>query len=88
MGIDEKGYDKATDRVLIDVNPGYFRPAEVEFLWGDSTKAQTELGWKRKIDFQSLVKMMVAADMKEIAGIDSYTSGDEIINRAEVAATA
>ena len=45
-GIDEKGIDKNTGRVLIEVDPKYFRPAEVELLWGDSTKARTELGWK------------------------------------------
>lgn len=68
-GVDEKGYDKATGRILVDVNPRYFRPAEVELLWGDCTKAETELCWKRKVDFQGLVRMMVDEDMKEIAGI-------------------
>jgi GDPmannose 4,6-dehydratase len=68
-GVDEKGYDKATGRVLVDVNPRYFRPAEVELLWGDSTKAEKELGWTRDVDFQGLVKMMVDSDMKEIVGM-------------------
>jgi GDPmannose 4,6-dehydratase len=67
-GVDEKGYDKATGKILVDVNPKYFRPAEVELLWGDSTKAEKELGWKRKVDFPELVKMMVDGDMREIAG--------------------
>ncbi|WP_238903634.1 GDP-mannose 4,6-dehydratase [Clostridium sp. YIM B02506] len=70
-GVDEKGYDKATGRLLVDVNPRYFRPAEVELLWGDSTKAETELGWERKTSFMNLVKMMVDSDMREIAGIGS-----------------
>ncbi len=68
-GVDEKGYDQATGKLLVDVNPRYFRPAEVELLWGDCTKAEQELGWKRKVDFPGLVKMMVDGDMKEIAGI-------------------
>ncbi|WP_234123171.1 GDP-mannose 4,6-dehydratase [Clostridium hydrogenum] len=68
-GVDEKGYDKATGRLLVDVNPRYFRPAEVELLWGDCTKAEKELGWERKVDFPALVKMMVDSDMKEIAGM-------------------
>lgn len=72
-GVDEKGYDKKTGRVLVEVNPKYFRPAEVELLWGDPTKAEKELGWKRKVDFKGLVKMMVEADVKEIAGVDLET---------------
>ena len=70
-GVDEKGIDKKTGKVLVDVNPKYFRPAEVELLWGDSTKAEKELGWKRKVSFKGLVSMMVDSDMKEIAGIGS-----------------
>ena len=68
IGVNEKGYDKVTGKVLVDINPRYFRPAEVELLWGDSTKAENELGWNREVDFPSLVKMMVDSDMKEIAG--------------------
>lgn len=70
-GVDEKGIDKKTGKVLVDVNPKYFRPAEVELLWGDCTKAEKELGWKRKVSFKGLVSMMVDSDMKEIAGIGS-----------------
>jgi len=68
-GVDEKGYDAKTGKLLVDVNPEFYRPAEVEFLWGDSTKAEKELGWKRKVDFKGLVSMMMDADMKEIAGM-------------------
>ena len=64
-GVNEKGYDKNTGKLLVDVNPRYFRPAEVELLWGDSTKAETELGWKRKVSFKELVSMMVREDMKK-----------------------
>ncbi|MBD5452173.1 MAG: GDP-mannose 4,6-dehydratase [Lachnospiraceae bacterium] len=68
-GVNEKGYDAKTGKLLVDVNPEFYRPAEVEFLWGDSTKAEKELGWKRRVDFNGLVKMMMDADLKEIAGI-------------------
>lgn len=66
-GVDEKGYDKNTGKLLVDVNPRYFRPAEVELLWGDSTKAEAELGWNRKVSFKELVSMMVREDMKKYA---------------------
>lgn len=73
-GVDEKGYDKSTGKVLVDINPRYFRPVEVDLLWGDSSKAEKELGWRRKVSFEELVKMMVDSDMREIAGmgIDYY----------------
>ena len=70
-GVDEKGIDKKTGKVLVAVNPRYFRPAEVELLWGDATKAETELGWKRKVSFKELVAMMVDSDMRELAGISA-----------------
>ncbi|MBR3643719.1 MAG: GDP-mannose 4,6-dehydratase, partial [Parasporobacterium sp.] len=76
-GVDEKGYDAKTGRLLVDVNPRYFRPAEVEFLWGDCSKAEKELGWKRKVDFKGLVSMMVDSDMKTITGM----STEEFLNR-------
>ena len=69
-GAEEKGYDVKTGRLLVDVNPEFYRPAEVEFLWGDCTKAEKELGWKRDVSFEGLVKMMMDADMKEITGKD------------------
>ncbi|MBR1681432.1 GDP-mannose 4,6-dehydratase, partial [bacterium] len=58
-GVDEKGIDKATGKTLIEVDPRYFRPAEVDLLLGDSTKARTELGWKPTYDLRALVKDMV-----------------------------
>ncbi len=64
-GVEEKGYSKKTGRLLIDVDPQFFRPAEVEFLLGDSAKAEKNLGWKRKTSFKELVHMMVQADMKK-----------------------
>lgn len=68
-GVDEKGYDKKTGRLLVDINSRYFRPTEVELLWGDATKAEEELGWKREVNFENLVNMMMEHDMKTIAGI-------------------
>lgn len=70
-GVEEKGYNRETGKLLVDINPRYFRPAEVELLWGDSTKAETELNWERKVSFKELVKMMVDYDMREIAGFSS-----------------
>ncbi len=64
-GVDEKGVDKATGRVLIEVDPKFFRPTEVEQLCGDPTKAKTLLGWNpRKTSFEQLVKIMVQSDLK------------------------
>lgn len=73
-GVDEKGIDKNTGRVLIEVDPKYFRPAEVELLWGDSTKARTELGWNPSYSFMDLVKEMVQSDLEELSKGDGYKS--------------
>lgn len=63
-GVNEKGIDKATGKTLIEVDPRYFRPAEVDLLLGDSTKARNELGWKPTYDLRGLVKEMVASDLE------------------------
>ncbi|WP_297272576.1 GDP-mannose 4,6-dehydratase [uncultured Bacteroides sp.] len=64
-GVDEKGIDRKTGKVLVEVDPKYFRPAEVEQLLGDPTKARTLLGWNpRQTSFEQLVKIMAAHDMK------------------------
>lgn len=67
-GVEEKAYDRKTNRLLVEVNPKYFRPAEVEFLWGDPTKAKEKLGWTNKTSFERLVEIMMDYDMK----FDSY----------------
>lgn len=64
-GVDEKGIDKATGKVLIEVDPRYFRPTEVDLLLGDSSKARKELGWEPKYNLASLIKEMVEEDLKE-----------------------
>ena len=61
-GVDEVGYDVNTGRELVSISEKYFRPAEVEELLGDSTKARTELGWKPKYTFDELVREMVESD--------------------------
>jgi GDPmannose 4,6-dehydratase len=62
-GIDEKGFDAASGRVLVEIDPRYFRPAEVDVLVGDATKARTKLGWRHTISFDELVAEMVEADL-------------------------
>lgn len=62
-GIDEKGINKTNGKVIVDVNPVFFRPAEVELLLGDSTKARTQLGWKPNYDLAALCKEMVTYDL-------------------------
>jgi len=63
-GIDEKGKDKADGKVLVEIDPRYFRPAEVDLLIGDPTKAKTKLGWEPKVKLPELVKMMVEYDIE------------------------
>ncbi len=64
-GIDEKGYDKQTGRALVEVDPKYFRPAEVDQLLGDPSKAKAQLGWNpHKTSFSELVKIMVEHDLR------------------------
>lgn len=64
-GVDEKGIDAKTGKVLIEVDPRYFRPAEVDLLLGDSAKARQKLGWEPKYDLQMMVKEMIEEDLKE-----------------------
>lgn len=64
-GVDEKGIDKATGKVVVDVDPRFFRPSDVDYLLGDPTKAKNVLGWNpRKTTFEQLVKIMVEHDME------------------------
>ena len=66
-GLDEKGIDKKTGRVLVEVDPKFFRPAEVEQLLGDPTKAKTNLGWNpRQTSFEDLVRIMVRSDLEKV----------------------
>ncbi|WP_040857777.1 GDP-mannose 4,6-dehydratase [Thiorhodovibrio frisius] len=64
-GVEEKGYDTNSGACIVAVDPRYFRPAEVETLLGDATKARTELGWTPRIGFEELVEEMMREDLKE-----------------------
>jgi len=70
-GVDEKGIDSKSGKVLVEVDPSYFRPTEVESLLGDPTKAKEKLGWKPKISFSDMVAEMVREDIQE-AKKDEY----------------
>ena len=74
-GKDEKGYHTATDKIIIAVDPKYFRPTEVETLLGDPSKAKEKLGWTPKITFDELVTEMARADLEE-------AKKDELCQRA------
>jgi GDPmannose 4,6-dehydratase len=66
-GADEKGIDEKTKKVLVDIDPRYYRPTEVELLIGDPTKAKEKLGWIPETKFSELVKIMVKADYEKIS---------------------
>ena len=75
-GENEKGIDRATGKVVVEVSPDFYRPTDVVNLWGDPTKAKKELGWNpMKTSFEELVKIMVDAVMAKVAG---ERAGDEI----------
>lgn len=63
-GVDETGRDKSTGKILVRINPKYFRPAEVDILLGDPSKAVNVLGWKREIPFEQLVERMIGNDLR------------------------
>lgn len=66
-GIDEKGYDKATGKCLVEVSKDFYRPTDVVNLWGDPTKAKEKLGWNpQTTSFEELVRIMVAHDMQKV----------------------
>ena len=68
-GVDEKGVDRRTGRVLVEVDPSYFRPAEVDSLLGDPSKAKNELGWNpRTTSFEELVGLMMESDLAKAKG--------------------
>lgn len=65
QGIDEKGIDKATGKVVVAVSPDFYRPTDVVDLWGDPTKAKTKLGWNpQKTSYEDLVRIMAEHDLK------------------------
>ena len=76
-GVDEKGVERASGRVLVEVDPRYFRPTEVEVLVGDPSKARSKLGWKHRIGFNELVDEMVSADLTGIRFEQKRNGHDE-----------
>jgi GDPmannose 4,6-dehydratase len=62
----EKGIEKRTGQVLVEVDPGYYRPTEVDLLIGDASKAREKLGWQPKVKFEELIKIMVSADFQKV----------------------
>jgi GDPmannose 4,6-dehydratase len=80
-GVDEKGINTKTGKVIVEVDPRYFRPTEVDLLIGDPSKAMKELGWKHKYTLEQLVKEMVASDIK-LFERDKYLmeGGHDILN--------
>jgi GDPmannose 4,6-dehydratase len=70
QGKDEKtqGIDRKSGKVIVRVNPAFYRPAEVDLLIGDPGKANQKLGWKREVSFDELVRMMAEADLRRVAG--------------------
>ena len=66
QGVEERGIDQKTGRVLVEVSPEYFRPTEVDILLGDYSKAKEKLGWQPKTPFEALVRIMIEADMKRM----------------------
>jgi GDPmannose 4,6-dehydratase len=72
-GVDEKGIDPKTGKVVIEVDPRYFRPTEVDLLLGDASKAREKLGWVAKTPLSGLVREMVQADVAEVDAVDKRT---------------
>lgn len=64
-GVDEKGFLKSSDKEVIGIDPRYFRPTEVDLLIGDASKAKSKLGWKPKVTFKELVRIMAEADFEK-----------------------
>jgi GDPmannose 4,6-dehydratase len=80
-GVDEKGVDAATGEVLVQIDPQYFRPAEVDLLVGDATKARTVLGWEPKATVQELCREMVQSDLKRFERDRYLMDGGHTVSR-------
>jgi GDPmannose 4,6-dehydratase len=65
-GVEEKGVDPGSGRILVEIDPRYFRPTEVDVLLGDPTKARTKLGWQHQVPFEALVREMVESDLAAV----------------------
>jgi len=67
QGLDEIGINKHTGATVLKINPKFYRPAEVDILLGDPSKAEQQLGWQRQVSFEQLVERMMAHDLSEVA---------------------
>lgn len=76
-GINEKGIDKKSNKIIIEINPAYFRPTDVELLIGDASKARKNLSWKPKVSFNELVENMVKADIDYVLKLKYGTSSKD-----------
>ena len=84
MWVDEKWYDKATWKCLVEVDPQYFRPAEVNYLLGDSSKAREILWWNPKYTVKELCKEMVKSDLENYKKDELLkANGFKILNQFE-----
>lgn len=68
-GVEEVGIDASTRKIIVEIDPGYYRPTEVELLIGDPSKAREKLGWKPKVKMEELAKIMIKADEEEVLKI-------------------
>ena len=66
-GVNEFGYNSANNKILVKIDPGYFRPTDIKELRGDFKKAKRELGWRPTLKFKDLVKKMVQSDISKIS---------------------
>jgi GDPmannose 4,6-dehydratase len=71
QGLEEKGVDRRAGRVVVEIDPRYLRPTEVELLLGDPSKARAELGWRHETSFSDLVGLMVDADLA-LAAVEAH----------------
>ena len=79
-GVDEKGLDAQTGKVVVEIDPRYFRPAEVELLLGNPTKAKRELGWEPTVTLDELIRMMIEADLEQVQRAIHLSNGGFRVN--------
>ena len=82
-GVDEIGFDTKTNKAIVEIDPRYFRPTEVDLLIGDPSKAKRLLGWEAKTSLQQMVKEMMAADLSLVKREADYRRVDEEIMRSK-----
>src|SRR4029079_16660966 len=83
-GLNEKGFDAASGRVLVELDPRYIRPTEVDLLIGNPAKAREKLGWHHKVSFEALVAEMVESDLKLVRQEMKATHAPRITSLAKV----